>query len=228
LDTAKADWSEKMLKLYRAAGIEQRSHAFRDTLTTAVLGAGGNLETAAALLGHRDIKVTQKHYEHWDTERQRLLEEALERAWEKNGLSQARYRGVGQIGNEGRDLVGFGNLDELRLNDQLAGLDSRGDFESPPFTLEDFHRDEQFGIAPFKAPRRTGNQEHAGNPAEVTAGPVGTHVQPLGSLGNGQGWPDADRDRSRNRTCGRVAASHFFATSFKNGSTHRSVPGSSP
>lgn len=94
LDTAKADWSEKMLKLYRAAGIEQRSHAFRDTLTTAVLGAGGNLETVAALLGHRDIKVTQKHYEHWDTERQRLLEEALERAWEKNGLSQAKRQGL--------------------------------------------------------------------------------------------------------------------------------------
>jgi hypothetical protein len=94
LDTAKADWSEKMLKLYRAAGIEQRSHAFRDTLTTAVLGAGGNLETAAALLGHRDVKVTQKHYEHWDTERQKLLEEALERAWQKNGLAEARPRGL--------------------------------------------------------------------------------------------------------------------------------------
>jgi hypothetical protein len=110
LDTAKADWSEKMLKLYRSAGIEQRSHAFRDTLTTAVLGTGGNLETAAALLGHRDVKVTKKHYEHWDRERQRLLEEALERAWEKNGLSKTERRAVPK---EIVDLIESGRKDDL-------------------------------------------------------------------------------------------------------------------
>ena len=110
LETAKADWSEKMLKLYRSAGIEQRSHAFRDTLTTAVLGTGGNLETAAALLGHRDVKVTRKHYEHWDRERQRLLEEALERAWEKNGLSKTNERAVPR---EIVDLIESGRKDDL-------------------------------------------------------------------------------------------------------------------
>jgi hypothetical protein len=86
LDTAKADWSAKMLTLYKAANVLQRSHAFRDTLTTAVLGTGGRTETAAKLLGHRDIKITQDHYEHWDSERQKLLDEALERAWAHTGL----------------------------------------------------------------------------------------------------------------------------------------------
>jgi len=116
LDTAKADWSEKLLKLYWSAGIEQRSHAFRDTLTTAVLGAGGKLETAAALLGHRSIKVTQKHYEHWDTERQKLLEDALERAWEKNGLTEARPQGLPR---NIVDLVESGKKDEI-----LAALET--------------------------------------------------------------------------------------------------------
>ena len=34
LDSGKADWSEKMLKLYRAAGITRRNHAWRDTATS--------------------------------------------------------------------------------------------------------------------------------------------------------------------------------------------------
>ena len=86
LDTAKADWSAKMLALYKAADVLQRSHAFRDALTTAVLGTGGRTETAAKLLGHRDIKITQDHYEHWNSERQKLLDEAIERAWAHTGL----------------------------------------------------------------------------------------------------------------------------------------------
>jgi integrase len=86
LDTAKADWSERMLKLYRAADVAQRSHAFRDRLTTAVLGTGGQTETAAKLLSHRDIRITQAHYEHRDSERQKLLDEALERVWGRTGL----------------------------------------------------------------------------------------------------------------------------------------------
>ncbi|HEX3683979.1 MAG TPA: tyrosine-type recombinase/integrase [Bryobacteraceae bacterium] len=89
LDTAKADWSERMLKLYRAADVAQRSHAFRDTLTTAVLGTGGHTETAAKLLGHRDIRITQAHYEHWDSERQKLLDEALVKVWGRTGLVPA-------------------------------------------------------------------------------------------------------------------------------------------
>jgi hypothetical protein len=75
-----------MLTLYRAADVVQRSHAFRDTLTTAALGTGGRTETAAKLLGHRDIRITQDHYEHWDSERQKLLDEALEKAWAHTGL----------------------------------------------------------------------------------------------------------------------------------------------
>jgi len=86
LDTAKTHWSAVLLKLYSAAAVSQRSHAFRDTLTTAVLGTGGRTETAAKLLGHRDIKITQDHYEHWDSGRQELLDEALERAWAHTGL----------------------------------------------------------------------------------------------------------------------------------------------
>jgi integrase/recombinase XerD len=110
LDTAKADWSEKMLRLYRAAGVQQRSHAFRDTLTTAVLGTGGNLETAAALLGHRDIRITQKHYEHWGAERQKMLEEALERAWQKNGLAEAKKPILPRVV---LDLIESGKREEL-------------------------------------------------------------------------------------------------------------------
>jgi integrase len=88
LDTAKADWSEKMLALYRAAGIDERSHAFRDTLVTRALGSGkARMETASALIGHTKVQITQKKYEYWDLERQQLLDVGLEAAWEAMDLA---------------------------------------------------------------------------------------------------------------------------------------------
>jgi integrase len=88
LDTAKGDWSEILLKLYRAAALEQRSHAFRDTLVTNVLGEGGTMESAGALLGHKNLRVTQRAYEHWSSERQERLDRSQMAAWRRLGLTQ--------------------------------------------------------------------------------------------------------------------------------------------
>lgn len=87
LDTGKADWSAKLLKLYRKVGVDQRSHAFRDTLVAGVLDSEGSLETAGALLGHRNTKITKKYYEHWSSKRQKVLNANLAAAWAKLGLA---------------------------------------------------------------------------------------------------------------------------------------------
>jgi integrase len=145
LDTAKADWSEDVEALPR------RRHratlaCLPDTLTTAVLGAGGNLETAAALLGHRDVKVT-KHYEHWDTERQAARRSFGARVGE-NSLAEARPRGLptniveaGRIGKKEELLAALEAWFSSGSANTSPASSQGGDFESPPFTLEDFHRD---------------------------------------------------------------------------------------
>jgi integrase len=88
IDSWKSDWSGHMLKLYRAVGATQRNHAWRDTLCTKVLGqkGGKGMETASALLGHGDQGITNKFYTHWDADRQELLDIALEKSWEQQGL----------------------------------------------------------------------------------------------------------------------------------------------
>jgi integrase len=65
LETAKKDWSSKMLMLFEAAGVgggtERRSHNFRKTLAIKVAETGG-LDAAMNLLGHKSIKTTEKAY----------------------------------------------------------------------------------------------------------------------------------------------------------------------
>jgi integrase/recombinase XerD len=82
LKSSVADWQRTLYRLFRIAGVENgHAHRFRDTFATGLLTAGVSMENVAKLLGHADIKITQKHYSAWDKSRQQSLEAAVSQAW---------------------------------------------------------------------------------------------------------------------------------------------------
>ena len=58
------------------------AHRFRDTFAVSLLQAGVPMERVSVLLGHRSIKVTEKHYSPWVRARQEQLEADVRRSWE--------------------------------------------------------------------------------------------------------------------------------------------------
>ncbi len=71
-------WRGRLAKVFKDAKIEGgHSHRFRDTFAVALLSSGVSMQDVSTLLGHRSIKITQKHYAPWDQSRQTALDNAL-------------------------------------------------------------------------------------------------------------------------------------------------------
>jgi len=76
-------------KLFRLADLRRpdgarkpcRSHMFRDTFAVELLLAAVPIDQVSALLGHRSIKMTEKHYLPWVKARQKQLTASVRRAW---------------------------------------------------------------------------------------------------------------------------------------------------
>jgi integrase/recombinase XerD len=81
-----ADWQRTFRKMFSLAELGKRCHPhmFRDTFAVEYLLAGMPLEQVSILLGHKSIKVTEKHYAPWVRARQEQLEESVKKAWTKN------------------------------------------------------------------------------------------------------------------------------------------------
>jgi integrase len=94
LKSAVADWQRSLAKLFKLAGVKGHAHMFRDTFAVDLLSNGVSLENVAALLGHSDIRVTQKHYAPWVKSRQVELEKAVMKTWEKPHHRVTRSREV--------------------------------------------------------------------------------------------------------------------------------------
>lgn len=75
--SAVANWQRTLARLFKLAGIEGHAHRYRDTFAIRLLTAGVSIEDVAVLLGHGDIKITQRHYAPWVKVRQDRLEEAV-------------------------------------------------------------------------------------------------------------------------------------------------------
>ncbi len=81
------DLADKALRAEGKAGIENaHAHRFRDTFAVELLLSGVPLERVAVLLGHRGIRVTERHYAPWVRARQEQLEADLERSWASDPL----------------------------------------------------------------------------------------------------------------------------------------------
>jgi integrase len=77
----------KYVSFYDESGepMDFRSHMLRDTFAVELLLAGVSLDKVSKLLGHKSIRVTEKHYSPWVKARQRLLEDEMVAAMRKMG-----------------------------------------------------------------------------------------------------------------------------------------------
>jgi hypothetical protein len=95
-------WQRSLRNLFALAGIENgHAHRFRDTFAVELLLTGTSIEEVAVLLGHSNIKVTQKHYNPWVLKRQKLLESNVERSWRDDPILLAM--GTRRVRREGSE-----------------------------------------------------------------------------------------------------------------------------
>jgi integrase/recombinase XerD len=84
-------WRARLFKIFKKANIVNgQSHRFRDTYAVDLLQAGVSLENVSTLLGHRSIRITERHYSPWVKTRQDALDRELlrvnaDRPREQNG-----------------------------------------------------------------------------------------------------------------------------------------------
>jgi integrase/recombinase XerD len=73
-------WRAKIADVFTNAKIiNGHTHRFRDTFAVDLLQAGVSLENVSTLLGHKSIRITEKHYSPWVKVRQDALDRELMR-----------------------------------------------------------------------------------------------------------------------------------------------------
>ncbi len=82
-NTAAGNWRRSFRRLFKLAGITKRAHPhmFRDTFAVECLRAGVSLERVATLLGHKSVKITEKHYKPHVKALQWELEDEVQKSW---------------------------------------------------------------------------------------------------------------------------------------------------
>jgi len=99
--SAVGGWQRSLKKLFRLAGIpDEHAHRFRDTFAVELLLAGVSLEQVSVLLGHKSIRVTERHYAPWVRARQEQMEAHLKRSWAKDPVALQRTKGTPEVHGE--------------------------------------------------------------------------------------------------------------------------------
>jgi integrase/recombinase XerD len=92
------DWQRSLRRLFRLAAVpDAHAHRFRDTFAVELLLRGVPLERVGALLGHRSVKVTEKHYSPWVSARQEQLEGDVRRTWDTDLLATTETKGTPEV-----------------------------------------------------------------------------------------------------------------------------------
>jgi integrase/recombinase XerD len=85
--SAVADWQRSYRRLFKLANLTKRAHPhmFRDTFAVECLRSGVTLERVSLLMGHKSIKITEKHYKPHVKALQWELEDEVKRSWPRAG-----------------------------------------------------------------------------------------------------------------------------------------------
>ena len=85
--SAVADWQRSYRRLFKLAELKKRAHPhmFRDTFAVECLRSGISLERVSTLLGHKSIKITEKHYKPHVKALQWELEDEVRKSWGNAG-----------------------------------------------------------------------------------------------------------------------------------------------
>ena len=87
--SAVGNWQRSFRRLFKIADLRREDgsrkrchpHMFRDTFAVEMLLAGVPLEQVSILLGHKSVKITEKHYAPWVKARQEQLAANVRKAW---------------------------------------------------------------------------------------------------------------------------------------------------
>jgi integrase/recombinase XerD len=75
-----ATWRKAFARLFKQVGIKGHIHQFRHTFAKRYLLDGVPIEMVSRLLGHKNVGVTQRHYNKWVRERQQGMEDVVRTA----------------------------------------------------------------------------------------------------------------------------------------------------
>jgi len=100
--TVVCDWQGKIKAVFDLAEIPKGmgnavSHRLRDTFAVALLLSGVPIERVSILLGHRSVKITEKHYSPWVSSRQEQLEADIANAWKLDPMLSQKMAGTKQV-----------------------------------------------------------------------------------------------------------------------------------
>jgi integrase len=96
--TAISHWQYELGKLFEAAKVENaHAHRLRDTFAVELLLQGVPMERVSILLGHRSIRVTEKHYAPWVRARQEQLEADVRRTWKVDLVASGEGKTVAAV-----------------------------------------------------------------------------------------------------------------------------------
>jgi integrase/recombinase XerD len=84
-------WRAKIADVFTKAGIANgHTHRLRDTFAVDLLQEAVSLENVSTLLGHKSIRITEKHYSPWVKTRQDALDRELLRVHSNRPQEQNR------------------------------------------------------------------------------------------------------------------------------------------
>jgi integrase/recombinase XerD len=82
IPSAASVWRKRLAAVFKRAKIRNgHSHRLRDSFAVGLLEAGVSLESVSILLGHQNLKITQKAYSPWVKSRQDALDKEVEKAY---------------------------------------------------------------------------------------------------------------------------------------------------
>ena len=102
-ETVARYWRSRLQRIAQLAGVEDfRTHRLRDTFAVELLLAGVSIEDVSTLLGHRSVRVTERHYAPWNSARRDRLVSILNRVNARDEflkeLSRSTNHGTNNMG----------------------------------------------------------------------------------------------------------------------------------